>query len=356
MSVNISNLYQELGERVIVASNSGQPLIIKGGGSKQFYGRSVTGDEINMQPCAGIISYEPTELVITARAGTGIREIENTLAECGQRLPFEPPYFHNDATIGGIIASGLSGPGRPYAGGVRDFVLGVKCLTGKGEVLTFGGQVMKNVAGYDVARLMTGALGTLGIILEVSIKVLPQPEYEIALTRKTDFNTALNCMNTWAGKSLSLSGACYHDGQLNIRLSGKKTAVAAARKILVMEESVAGLDYWRQLREHQLAFFKDNKPLWRLSVPSTSGNMDLDGEYLVDWGGAQHWLKTDEPVDKIRQVTKQAGGHATLFRGGNHDLDVFQPLTPALMKLHVRLKQVFDPVRILNRGRMYHDF
>lgn len=356
MSVNISNLYQELGERVIAASNSGQPLIIKGGGSKQFYGRNVTGEVINIRSCSGIIAYEPTELVITAYAGTPIREIENTLAERGQMLPFEPPGFGDYATLGGTVACGLSGPGRPYAGGVRDYVLGIKCLTGKGEILTFGGQVMKNVAGYDVSRLMTGALGTLGIILEVSIKVLPQPEYEIALTRKIDFNTALSHMNAWAGKSLSLSAACYHDGQLDIRLSGKKTAVASARKILAMEESDTGLDYWRQLREQQLAFFKDTKPLWRLSVPSTTGNMDLAGEWLIDWGGAQRWLKTDEPVDKLRRVTEQAGGHATLFRGGDHDGEVFQPLKPALMQLHLRLKQVFDPDRILNRGRMYHDF
>jgi glycolate oxidase FAD binding subunit len=215
---------------------------------------------------------------------------------------------------------------------------------------------MKNVAGYDVSRLMTGALGTLGIILEVSIKVMPRPEYETALTRKTDFNTALTSMNAWAGESLSLSAASYDDGQLNIRLSGKETAVASARKILAMEESGTGLDYWSQLREHQLAFFKDTKPLWRLSVPSTTGNMNLAGDWLIDWGGAQRWLKTDEPVDNIHRITEQAGGHATLFRGGDHDGVVFQPLKPALMQLHLRLKQVFDPVWILNRGRMYRDF
>lgn len=355
MTVNISSLYQELSERVIAAGSSGQPLILKGGSSKQFYGRNVAGEIIDLRPCSGIIAYEPTELVITAYAGTPLREIENLLSERGQMLPFEPPGFGDNATLGGTVACGLSGPRRPYAGAVRDYVLGIKCLTGKGEILTFGGQVMKNVAGYDVSRLMTGALGTLGIILEVSIKVLPLSEFDIALTRKTDFTAALSDMNAWAGKSLSLSAACYHDGQLDIRLSGKKAAVAAARKILAMEESEAGLDYWRQLREHQLSFFNNNKPLWRLSVPSTTGAMDLAGDWLVDWGGAQRWLRTDEPVDKIRRVTAQAGGHATLFRGGDHDGEVFQPLTPALMKLHLRLKQVFDPDRILNRGRMYHN-
>ena len=356
MSVNHSNLYQELGERVIAARHSGQSLVIQGSGSKQFYGRNISGDIINTQSCSGIIAYEPTELVITACAGTTIREIENTLSEHGQMLPFEPPCFGDFATVGGMVACGLSGPGRPYAGAIRDYILGIKCLTGKGEILTFGGQVMKNVAGYDVSRLITGALGTLGIILEVSIKVLPQPEHEIALTRKTDFSTALNCMNAWAGKSLSLSAACYHAGQLNIRLSGKHTAVASARKILAIDESDTGLDYWRQLREHQLAFFKDNKPLWRLSVPATTGNMDLSGEWLIDWGGAQRWLKTDEVEDRVRRLTEQVGGHATLFSGGNRNGDVFQVLTPALMQLHLRLKQVFDPDRVLNRGRMYRNF
>ena len=357
MSSNISNIYQDFCDQIIAARKSGQPLIIKGSGSKQFYGRSTTGDEINMQSCAGIISHEPTELVITALAGTRLQEIESVLAQHGQMLPFEPPYFGDDATLGGMVACGLSGPRRPYAGSVRDYVLGIKCLTGKGEILTFGGQVMKNVAGYDVSRLMTGALGTLGIILEASIKVLPRPEHEITLTANTDFNTAMKNMNSWAGKSLSLSAACFHDSQLDIRLSGKKTAVMSAQKVLGMRESESGLDYWKQLREHQLDFFQDNtKPLWRLSVPSNTSAMDLQGEWLIDWGGAQRWLKTNESMDKIRRITQQAGGHATLFRGGDRDSEIFHPLTPALLQLHRRLKQVFDPEGIINKGRMYRDF
>ena len=357
MSINHSHLYQDLCDQIAEAKKSRQPLTIRGSGSKNFYGRTATGNEINMQPCAGVISYEPTELVITACAGTRLQEIEHVLAEKGQMLPFEPPYFGDDATFGGMLACGLSGPRRPYAGSVRDYVLGIKCLTGKGEILTFGGQVMKNVAGYDVSRLMTGALGTLGIILEASVKVLPKPECEIALTDKMDFNTALKNMNTWAGKSLSLSAACFHDSQLDIRLSGKKTAVMSAQKVLGMKESESGLGYWKQLREHQLDFYQDNtKPLWRLSVPSNTSAMDLQGEWLIDWGGAQRWLKTNESMDKIRRITQQAGGHATLFKGGNRDDEIFHPLTPALMQLHRRLKQVFDPEGIINRGRMYTEF
>ena len=357
MSVNYSPLYQDLCDQIIGARKSGQPLTIRGRGSKNFFGRKATGNVISMQPCAGVISYEPTELVITAYAGTRLQEIDHVLAEQGQMLPFEPPYFGNDATLGGMLACGLSGPRRPYAGSVRDYVLGIKCLTGKGEILTFGGQVMKNVAGYDVSRLMTGTLGTLGIILEASVKVLPKPEYEITLSAKTDFDTALKNMNTWAGKPLSLSAACYDNGQLKIRLSGKKTAVASAQKILAMDKSESGLDYWNRLREHQLDFFQDNsKPLWRLSVPSNIDTMDLQGEWLIDWGGAQRWLKTDESMEKIRKATQQAGGHATLFRGGDRDGEIFHPLLPALMQLHRRLKQVFDPDGIINKGRMYRVF
>ena len=342
---------------MIAAGNAKLPLTIVGGNTKYFYGQKTEHEKIFTGKLSGVITYEPTELVITAYAGTSLKEIDNTLLGKQQMLAFDPPGFGEQATLGGIVACGLSGPGRPYAGSVRDYILGLKCLTGKGEILTFGGQVMKNVAGYDVSRLMTGAMGTLGLMLEISMKVLPRPEYEITLRRKTDFNSALDNMNVWAGKSLPLSASCYDGTHLYIRLSGKCVAVKAAKEKLGMEEPESGLEYWQQLREHQLDYFQDDgRMLWRLSVPSMTPEIALSGDWLIDWGGAQRWLKTDEPADKIRKFAELAGGHATLFRNIDNHNEVFHPLTPVLSALHKRLKQAFDPDCIFNRGRMYPDF
>jgi len=334
-----------------------KPLVLRAGGTKDFYGRVCCGEILAIRHISGVISYEPTELVITARAGTSLAEIEQTLAGEGQMLAFEPPYFGEAATLGGAVACGLSGPRRPYTGSVRDFILGVKCLTGRGEILTFGGQVMKNVAGYDVARLMTGALGTLGVLLEVSLKVLPRPEFEISLARNTDAATALGDMNAWAGQPLPLSAACYEGGCLRVRLSGKEVAVRAARERLRMEEDPEGLAVWQRLREHEHDFFRrDGGALWRLSLPSTTPMPALAGDWLIDWGGAQRWLITAEPVEKIRREASACGGHAMLFRGGDRTGDVFHPLSPVLLALHRRLKEAFDPMHVLNIGRMYREF
>lgn len=306
---------------------------------------------------SGVISYEPTELVITAYAGTTLKEINETLSGKQQMLAFEPPAFGEQATIGGTVACGLSGPRRPYAGSARDFMLGMKCLNGKGEILTFGGQVMKNVAGYDVSRLMTGAMGTLGLLLEISMKVLPRPQHEISLTRKADFNAALDDMNTWAGKSLPLSASCFDGTNLNIRLSGKRIALESMQKKLGMDELHGGDNFWQQLREQQLDYFHDDgRSLWRLSVPSMTPEIGLSGDWMIEWGGALRWLKSDEPSDKVRKLAEQAGGHATLFRNDGKYDEVFHPLSPALKSLHLRLKQAFDPDMIFNRGRMYPDF
>ncbi len=342
------------------AAERGQPLHIQGGGSKAFYGhpRIEPSELLDITPYQGIVHYEPTELVITARAGTRLSEIESALREHDQMLAFEPPHFAGTATLGGCVAAGLSGPRRASAGAVRDFVLGVRILDGTGRDLHFGGQVMKNVAGYDVSRLMAGSLGTLGVLLEVSLKVLPLPVTEKTVCLEMDAPQAIEQMNRWAGKPLPISATCHVDGQLYIRLSGAEAALRAARMRLGGESCADGDTFWQTLREQTHLFFKPAATLWRLSVKSTAPEYRLPGKQLMEWNGALRWLvcQDDTAVHAIREAAKTAGGHATLFRGGNHTTPVFQPLAPALLGLHRRLKQQFDPAGILNPGRLYPEF
>ncbi len=355
---DIAGFYDRLQQQVIAARASKSPLFIQGANSKQFYGGECEGDIVDMRPCRGIIHYDPTELVITAYAGTTIEEVERTLAEQGQMLPFEPPRFSKETTLGGAVAAGLSGPRRPYTGSVRDFVLGMKCLTGQGEILKFGGEVMKNVAGYDVSRLMTGAMGTLGILLEISLKVLPRPEYELALCKDLPLADSIRYMNTWGGKLLCISGATCDAVEVHLRLSGKQVAVEKALEGLEMHEDPAGLDYWRRLRDHQLGFFSlaAGESLWRISVPANRPMLAINGEWLIDWGGAQRWLKTTESASQIRALAQSLTGHATLFRSTGDRNETFHPLPGVIKRLHLQLKDAFDPDHILNRGRMYPDF
>lgn len=336
------------------ASSHRKPLAIRGGNTKAFYGRSTGGTPFSVAEHAGLLSYDPPELVLTARAGTSLALLESVLAEHRQILPFEPPHFGSTATLGGAVASGLSGPRRPFVGATRDFVLGVTILTGGGQRLRFGGQVMKNVAGYDIARLMTGSLGTLGVLLDVSVKVLPAPQKEITLALERDTAAAIQAMNTLAGRPLPLSAACAYEGVLYLRLSGTASAVAAARQSIGGTE-VDGSSLWQGIREHTHPFFAGSKPLWRLSVPSATPPMDLPGSTLVDWGGAQRWLRTNDPESVIRAAVERVGGHATLFRGHDGHGEIFHALSPALLTLHRRLKAAFDPQRILNPGRMYEE-
>ncbi len=349
-------LVQQYQQQIQDAYAAETPLCIQGGGSKAFYGRKIKAEILDVSANAGVISYEPTELVITVRAGTTISEINEVLAKQNQMLAFEPPCFATNATAGGMVACGLSGPRRPYVGAVRDFVLGLKCLNGKAEILNFGGQVMKNVAGYDVSRLMTGAMGTLGVLLEISLKVLPKPEYELTLKGESDVATAIQLMNKWAGQSIPISATSFHDGNIYIRLSGHKSAVHAASSQFSLSEYTDGENYWESLREHRHDFFSDDENLWRLSVPSTTEKLNINGQWLVEWGGTLRWLETSESTEQIRNVVSKAGGHATLFRGGDREGDVFQPLSSGIEQLHVALKNAFDPKRILNRGRLYKGF
>jgi glycolate oxidase FAD binding subunit len=341
----------DLSERIRGAASRKERLRIRGGGTKDFYGAMVDGERLDISPYAGVVAYEPMELVLTVRAGTRLADVEATLAAQRQMLPFEPPHFGGAATIGGAVACGLSGPRRPYAGSVRDFVLGTRVVNGKGEDLSFGGRVIKNVAGYDVSRLMTGALGTLGVITEISFKVLPKPATETTLVYELDEAAAIEQANVWAGLPLPLSGTAWQEGKLRVRLSGAATAVAAAKGKMGGEEIDPG-DYWRDLREHRLAFFSPGA-LWRVSVPQTTDPVMQDQAQLIEWGGGLRWIAGEVDPLTLRSTVERVGGHATLFRGGDKSVGVFHPLKPALLKIHRRLKEAFDPAGILNSGRMY---
>lgn len=343
-------LSTKLQQQVQSAIESATPLCIRGGNSKAFYGRKPIGTPLNLSNHCGIINYEPTELVITARAGTPLKQIENTLYSENQMLAFEPPAFAETATLGGTIACNFSGPRRAYAGAARDFVLGCKLLNGKAEILHFGGEVMKNVAGYDVSRLMAGALGTLGALLEISLKVLPKPETELTLVQEVTTESALKHLHKWGLKPLPISASCFYDNQLFIRLSGSAGAVAAGQKT-IGGETMSNV-FWQQLKEQQLPFFNTTTPLWRLSLSSDSPPI-TKGECLYEWGGAQRWLKTDTEAAIIREIAENSAGHATLFRGEHNQ--IFHPLSKGMMRIQQQLKQAFDPNRIFNPGRLYQE-
>lgn len=347
-----ADISADIKARVESAAADGTPLAIAAGGTKQFMGRMIQAEDLDVSAHRGVISYEPTELVLTARAGTPLDTVESTLAERGQMLAFEPPHFGDGATLGGTVACGLSGPRRPYAGAIRDFVLGVTLVNGKGEILRFGGEVMKNVAGYDVSRLVTGSFGTLGIVLDVSLKVLPIPIEDLTLVFEMDLAEAIVQMNRWAARPLPISAACHDGDRLRIRLSGTSGGVKTAAERIGGERQ-NGDGFWRDLREHKLEFFSDDTPLWRLSVPPAAPSLALPGRTLVEWGGALRWLKSDADSASIRSVASAAGGHATLFRGGDRTGQVFHPLPAKLHDIHRRLKSAFDPERIFNPGRMY---
>ncbi|MDO9116033.1 MAG: glycolate oxidase subunit GlcE [Polaromonas sp.] len=355
--------------RVQAAAASGTPLRIRGGGSKDFYGQTLQGEVLDVTPLAGITSYEPTELVVTARAGTPLAELEAVLAERGQCLPFEPPHFAPGATVGGMVAAGLSGPARASVGAVRDYVLGVTLLNGKGELLTFGGQVMKNVAGYDVSRLMAGAMGTLGLLTDISLKVLPVAPAEATLKFGMGQSEALAKLSRWGGQPLPLNASCWVDDAgaptLYLRLRGAVAAVEAACKTLGGErqDQAATAPDWTLCRDQQLPWFlaRGERDLWRLSVPQTAPVLDLPEPPLVEWHGAQRWVRAAAgEAQRLRNAAAAVGGTATLFIAGGARSERaegrFDPLKPPLDRIHRQLKKEFDPAGIFNRGRLYPDF
>ncbi|NML42390.1 glycolate oxidase subunit GlcE [Ramlibacter sp. G-1-2-2] len=343
-------------ERVRAAAAAGTPLRIRGSGSKDFYGEPPQGELLETAPLRGIASYEPSELVVTVRTGTPLAELEQVLAQSGQSLPFEPPHFGPGATVGGMVATGLSGPARASVGSVRDYVLGLELVNGRGEHLVFGGQVMKNVAGYDVSRLMAGALGTLGLITQVSLKVLPVAPAEATLRFEMTQAQALQQLNAWGGKPLPLNASRWQDGVLWLRLRGAVAAVEAATRALGGERLEAGSD-WQAVREQALPWFAERgeRELWRLSLPQTAPMLELPDSPLVEWHGAQRWVRADAAdAARLREAAQRAGGHATLFRSARPQATGrMAPLPPVLERIQQDLKRQFDPAGIFNRGRLY---
>ncbi len=382
-----STLHQ-ITERIRAAAATRTPLRLRAGGSKDFYGQSLAGELLDLSELSGILSYEPSELVVTVRAGTPLIELEAALAEKGQCLAFEPPHFappgaSSVATVGGMVAAGLSGPSRASVGGVRDYVLGVKLLSGRAELLTFGGQVIKNVAGYDVSRLMVGALGTLGVLTEISLKVLPVAPAEATLMATgIAQQAALDLLQRWGGQPLPLNASCWvHDNSaspaqdtLFVRLRGAVAAVAAACPRLLAElqadgyeatrldNAQAGAD-WDACRDHALPFFQSPSPefgLWRLSLPPAAPALDLPWAPLIEWHGGLRWLWAPLTAQaQLRDAATNVGGTALLFRaphaGDTGATARFHPLNPVLAQIHQRLQAEFDPAGIFNPGRMYPD-
>ena len=367
-----------LTDQVKAAASDAAPLRIRAGGTKDFYGNAPAGDTIlDPRPLRGIVNYEPTELVVTVRAGTPLAELEDELASRGQMLPFEPPHFDsegaNGATIGGAVAAGLAGPRRasygPTYGGVRDFMLGATLLDGRGQLLRFGGTVMKNVAGYDMARALAGSLGILGVLTELSIKVLPRPVTETTVRMHMSQDEALDRMNLWGGQPLPISATAWVDDLLFVRLSGAVAAVDAAALRMKIDHDADVVDeegalaLWRGVRDQRHRFFSPDDleaiPLWRLSLPSTAESVRLPGTQLIEWGGALRWLRSEATPEEVRRHAAALGGHATLFRGGSAQIraaGAFTALPAPALRIHQRLKAEFDPAGVFNRGRMYAEF
>ena len=343
-----------LKQRIIDAAQRGEPLVIRGGDSKaDILGRSIEGPILDVGEHAGITSYTPEELVVTVRAGTTIATLLETLEAQGQTLTCEPPSLERRATVGGTLACNLSGPARPWGGAIRDAVLGVEMINGSGQLLNFGGTVMKNVAGYDVSRLQAGAMGTLGVITRVNLKVMPIPECVQTLAFECDASTALQTMRMRAQQAGPLSGACWHNGQLQMRLSGSDAAVTHTAKHWGGELIREADALWRDLRELRLPCFTSALPLWRLSVdPSAPVDAAL-GVDIIDWGGAQRWVSTDVLAETVFARVKSDYGHACLFSGGDRLTEVRSPLDAANVAIQRRLKLAFDPKQILNPGRLY---
>lgn len=345
----------QLIEQVRAAADAGRKLAIQGGGTKAFMGRAVDADQevLSLAEHSGIVSYQPVELVMTARAGTSLTELKAALDEQNQMLAFEPPVFSDASTLGGTLATNQSGPGRPWWGSVRDHVLGVRLINGKAEHLRFGGQVMKNVAGYDVSRLQAGAFGGLGVMSEISLKVLPKPAMQRTLVTDCSQSEALKLMNQRAGEPKPITAATWYEGKLYTRLAGAASAVEAAAKALGGSDLDGAELFWSNLANQQHEFFATQEPIWRLSINSKTPELNLKGATLIDWGGAQRWYAGDFDWDQMVSIAKHSGGQVSRYRGGNRSAEVLHPQSEAIQALQQRLKASFDPAGVFNPGRAY---
>ena len=352
--------YQTWVDQVVTAYQEKQALNILGASTKAFYGGNATGKALDMTSNQGIIDYDPAELVIVARAGTSLSEIQSTLEAKGQMLGFEPPFADAGATVGGAIAAGLSGAGRPYRGGARDYLLGSKIINGKGEVLQFGGRVMKNVAGFDLFRPMAGAMGTLGVLLEVSLRVVPLPEvessYQFSVPEQSD---AIKAMSVYAKALSSISAAAWFEGEMRVRLSGSQFAVKRDVELLQAQFKLNEADdlIWSSISAFKHDFFKTTEKdqlIAAINLAAASSPIDLPGTQLIDWGGARRYLKATADISSIRDQLSTLGASVTCLWGADR-ASSFQPLSNGLMELHKRLKLAFDPAQILNPGRLYPD-
>ena len=344
-------------ERVADAYETGQTLAIEGSGSKAFLpgGKAEADATLGLSGHTGIVDYDPKEWFITARSGTPIRDIEAALLSEGQMLGFEPPHFGEGATLGGVIASGFCGSRRPFAGSARDAVLGVRMVNGRGENLRFGGTVMKNVAGFDVSRLMVGSRGTLGVLLEVTLKVVPRPEVEKTLVLPKTWAEGLAHMQVLQGTANLFSGLANDGSWSYLRIAGPERAVLRVQADLGAEEAADGPGFWYRLREQKSRFFTYpplGHALFRLSVPSAAPASEIPGEWFYDWGGALRWLRTNAPAEAVFRAAAQLRGHARLFRATRPLGAMASPLAPALQELNARVKAAFDPKRLFNPGVM----
>jgi glycolate oxidase FAD binding subunit len=343
----------DLQDRVRAAVDAERPLCIAGGNSKRDFGREQQGDQLAMSAWSGVVDYQPSELVITVRSGTAIAELRQILAEENQVLAGEPPEFAGKATVGGTLACNLSGPARPWYGSIRDQVLGVRMINGKAEHLRFGGQVMKNVAGYDVSRLQAGAMGTLGILTEVTLKVIPKPEATITVRRTIGAGDALQAMNRICSTPLPVSGACWNAGELHVRLAGPASVIAAAADEIDGDILPDEDGFWSRLREMELPFFTEADDLWCVSLRSTHDHFMPDENWLIDWRGARRWLAASCDRDTLVRQAGEGGIEIWQLRGAEQGADVFPERSDAYRKMLLRLKRALDPAGVFNPGRLY---